>query len=428
MQIVDLTCVVALSPILHTSQSLLNEPCEQRIAAAVDAVFGGTRRLHRLVTPSQVLHDLEDLHQRLTFERDVEGQVQTARWYIEKIVAMSFAAFIRNVVDALPKMTAELFLAPPRTLLTQGRVAEAGVWLQRAIEACSKADRQIHGLAELHKELELYDKTAVRWIPLDSETALAKVSEHRRATVTLLADAVPGLVALAEDETVPDLVGQTRIWLSMEMLAMLEQKDKASIAVFAKLFIAYFNATTSIARALFRAASEPERSTLARAGMDALIDLMDFSGVVYLFSELDGTPFTNVVAATWNDHLASVPDKAPVLRLWLTAIESKLSLPILSSGAAQRFAWVRRFVNALKDRGVEMDRYFSGAKRKVAHRSSVINSLHVHLGHLAHEPHEYFAAVFIAEHAAGAGVDLPPRVEACRRALKLNKGGGDAGS
>ena len=118
------------------------------------------------VYPLQVLANLEDLLRRINFERSVEGKVFTQGWYVRQLIADYYAEFLREVVTVIAERLDSLFLAPPKKLLAGSRVAEASVWLQRTIEACSKADHQIRLLANLYGILKDHHHTEAPWYQL----------------------------------------------------------------------------------------------------------------------------------------------------------------------------------------------------------------------------------------------------------------------
>ncbi|OGP83552.1 MAG: hypothetical protein A2Y95_12935 [Deltaproteobacteria bacterium RBG_13_65_10] len=201
-------------------------------------------------------------------------------------------------------------------------------------------------------------------------------------------------------------------------MSMMERKQEEG---FPKLFLAYFNASTTIQGNFINYARQPGQEDYVRVAMDAIIDVMDLSGLAFLFSELDGTHFEKIVECVWDLHFQRFTDKAAIVRALYASIDSKLSLPLFSPSAMQRQAWGRRLVRAMVDRGIIVDWHLDpsrGRRRARPHPSAVIESVLVSFGHPMQAPHEYFAAIYIARRVEANGIDLPRGVETCRKGIE----------
>jgi len=104
------------------------------------------------------------------------------------------------------------------------------------------------------------------------------------------------------------------------------------------------------------------------------------------------------------------------------AIDSKLNLPILSPSAMQRQEWSRRFVMVMVERGINVEQNFGPYfdwSRYEPHSSPVIESIHVHYGHMMDDPHIYFAALYLAKLEAAKELDIPYVVKQCIDSILL---------
>ena len=420
-QVIDVACVIAIAPILNSSLSL-TEMSSQSLMAAVDPILKcDYQALHRNGYPQLVLIELEDVFQRIAFERAAEGRVVTQRWYIEQLVAGAYASFIRDLTKTITETLHENFVLPPKRLIDEKMFVEASIWLHRAIEACSKADQQVQSLTSLHASLKEYHHTEVPWHPLEEDKAIKQIASARSVTVRLMGKCIPELVKMAENENLPDLIGQTQIWLADELLSLMERKAVEAELEFGELFIAYFEATTTVAQRMINLSRQPEKSNYVRAGMDAMYDLLEISGIALLVSELDGTPFMKIVEEVWNAYWTQQKEEKNLLLVWLNPFH-RFALPVLLAGDTQRFRWGQRLVEHLQKQeiGLDNDDVFSIAPKK-HHPNPIIRSLHISMGHLSTHPAEYFAALYLAPRADSLGVDLPHSVQRCREAIAREK-------
>jgi len=419
LQAVDVACVIGLSPILNTSQSLCGAPMEQLLGVTTSILSGNVKALHSSNAPPQLLSQLIDILRKILFERSVEDEVLTQRWYVDQLVAGIYADFVRDVVKVIVETVESLFLAPARKLLAAKKQVEATIWLQRSIEACSKAHNQISSLGCFYSELKLRHYTEAPWYALDETKALGQVATARSETIRLLGECVPGLLNTVEDDNLPDLIGQSRLWMADELLHIMES-DTKELTEFTQLFAAYFDATIAISQRMFDLAQQPRKSSYTRAGMDAMLDVLELSGLAILFSELGNGSFGGIVCEIWTKYLSGMSNTKGLLSAWLEPVDKRHILPILSPSNSQRFEWERRFARILQERGISgsRDEFSFRRRRKNSHPSAVIRSLHVHMGHFFVPPSEYFAAIFLAPRAHADGVSIPTAVRRCSEAIE----------
>jgi len=291
-QIVDVVCVAALAPILNTSQSIIEFSTEKLVSLANSILTLRRRRLYEDTHPRNMLKDAEDLMQRLEFEKATEGTVRTQPWYICQLLAFALAEFIREVIKNIINTVDQEFVKPAAELVEAKQPLLAGVWWQRGIEACKKANDQICGLESLYSELKKFHVTELEWYPSGSETALSALEDSRIMIMKLLIKIVPDLCSSASDDSLPDLLGQTRAWIAEELFLMMERKEETS---FPELFVAFFNSSLAVQRQFTEIAKQPEKLDYIRVAMDITIDIMDISGLAFLFTELDVTRFGQIV-------------------------------------------------------------------------------------------------------------------------------------
>ncbi len=418
LQLVDVQCVAALAPILYSAVSLTEEAVEQLVCNEEGLLRLNRRRLYSMPHPRCVLMDAEDLFQRLEFEKSVEGVIRTQPWYVRQIIASGYADAVREVIPGILNTVEHEFVAPASQLIEARRPASAGAWLQRGLEACHKAKDRLEALEARYAELKGFHVTEVPWLTSGTEEALVKVQALRAQIVRLLADIVPDLCEVRAGTTLPDLLGLTRAWLAEELVSMMERKEKDG---FHELFVAYFTATDAVRRHFLEIARQPGKQDHIRVVMDAMLDLMDVSGLALLFSQLDGTVFGEVVVRTWDVCFDGGTDKPGMVKAWYAALSSRLTLPIFSPGAMQRQDWNRRLAQALINRGIDVDRHFEppwDRRRIQPHPSAVIDSIIVNYGHPMEQPHDYFGALYLAKRQDAKEIEMPLAIQNCLDAIE----------
>ena len=418
LQVVDVTCVVAITPILDTPRILCGLPVDAPFAPALPLLQGDTRAIHMAYAPQSLIEDLEDILSRIDFERAVEDQVVTKKWYVEQLIADSYAKLTREIATTISNVLASLFLEFPRELLGAGREVDASVWLQRSIEACNKADSQLRALESFYARLKERHATESPWYEWDHRSQ-NEIRDVRRQVVLLICDCMPKTLHAVGNDTLPDVVGHSRLWIADELLTIMESKAVASLEQYGKLFSAYFNSTLAVSGDMFGVARRPGKSDYGRAALDAMLDLLEMSGMAILFSELDGTPFRKLVEAIWDAYLDRLKDQtALIVDAWMGPLKTKLGLPTLSASSRQRFNWGQRLAEALRNRGAASDDDYPYRRPSTLHSSPIIRSLQLHRGYMFGSPADYFAATYFAPRADAYNISLPHSVEDCRRGIK----------
>jgi hypothetical protein len=413
LQIVDVLGMAALAPILTAGLALTERPVGELLGVAGQLLELNRRGLYAQPHPRKVLESIEDLFHRLEFERAAEGGIKTQLWYVQQIIALAYAEVIRDVIRRIVTTVNNEFVSPTAELVTTKQALFAGVWFQRAVEACHKAKGRVEGLEARYAELKRFHVTKIQWYPSGADNALLAIEAARVKIVRLLAEIVPELCVVPSGGELPDLLGQVRAWLAEELVAMMVRKQEEG---FPELFLAYFNASLSVQRHFITLAQQPEKQDYLRVAMDAILDVMDMSGLAFLFSELDGTAFSKFVGGTWDLYFDQAADKPAAVRMLYTAIDSKLTLPLFSSSAMQRQQWGLQLVATMEERGIDPNRridQFLTRERPKPHSSTVIESVLMGYRHPIDNPHEYFGALYIALLKEAKGIDLPQSVANC---------------
>lgn len=422
ISVVDVQCVSALAPVLNTSLALCNGGAMSRVAVEHQMRECTGTQLYQARHPRRVLIRLEDLHRRIQFERDLDPSAPAETWFLRHMAVMAYAEHARTIATGILGAVETNFIAPAVTLLQAGAFLPAGFWLLRGVEACSKAANQIELLDGFYVELEQSCAFEMDWTPSGFEKVRDQLEELRKTTLVHLAETVDELTRTDLGTALPDIVGDVRARLGDYLVSMMAAKD-LDMKSFAKLFAAYFASSFAVVQRLVSADPKPViKETVGPLALDALLDLLDMSGLAFLYSELDGTDYGSVVKAAWDQRVSQHPNKTGFLQFCYATIDARLSLPFATAGAMQRQHWSQLLVRSMADRGVGIDRdeyLFAASRRRQQHGSDVIESIHGTLGHMFTEPNDFFAALYISKAEPAAELEPPKSVQTCLEDIRL---------
>ncbi len=425
LQMVDVLGAASLAPVLYTALSLTDARVERSFEILGPVLHLDRRGSSSLPNPRIVLTTAEDFLRRLKFEKAVEGRIRTKSWYAREVIASAYAEVIRNVIQGIVKVLQTALVEPAADLIERKCPAAACVLLLRGMEGYEKAYHRIEELAARYGELEKLRISEAAWDPSGSADALAELARCRALIVERLAKILPDLDAPTRDDRLPDLRGRTRALLGDELVSMMERKDEDR---FAEQFAAYFAASISVVDHWRGCPKEFAREFCMLLAADAAMDVMEVSGLAYIFSELDSTRFAEVVSRAWDALFALTPDGGAGLHAWLlAAISQASSFALISPSGIQRHRWKCRMVEALNQRGVDTRRdiqFPSELSSAELHPSPVIESLRE--GMQFAMPHVYFGALYLAKRLKTNGSSLPHEVASCmsliERARKQREG------
>lgn len=250
----------------------------------------------------------------------------------------------------------------------------------------------------------------------------SELSGLRTHLLTQMADLVPALAAYEQEGDLPDYLGFSRAMLSDELVKLMVSRNTANFDV---LFLALFQAALHVIDRNVAQARGLSQIAYLNVAFDTALDLLDLSGLAFLFSELREPDFFTIVKAQWDKYLANHTDPTGAIRFFYQAQESRLRLPIFSASAMERQKWDRTFAEELVAAGFRADAYSyprqAEEQARSRHRSRVIQSIHVHHSSMFREPFEYFTAFYFAARCEASTLQLPRGAEECLDAVKRER-------
>lgn len=377
---------------------------EERIA------WGRTRRtVHAGNLPRDAVKQVEYLAPRLDFERSVEGETVSARWYRQQLLALGFARWID---EATKRLTEELVTAFPdqvEAVIKEKQFLLSAQLLQRGLEACHKFGVHLEALRSCSDRLaELRRVPDIPWPATDWDHAARTIEAARERLVVAFGRSAAALAALPRSTHWPDYFGQAYLVLAQECYTSLADGNEK---VFAQLFPEYFRAALAAHDRLGQELSDRDPEVALVYSTESIEDLLDLSGYALLYSELDGQQTWTVVRETWDSFLAGLPEPRRITEFIAAVASYRRRLFALPPRALARTAWKQDFEARLRERGLLEDDYtpFGVRPTGLRHTSPVIRAFARGGGFLLRDAQDAFMAVYFMRRPEAADLEPDPQ-------------------
>jgi hypothetical protein len=240
--------------------------------------------------PRPVVAVLEDMQAGSVFEKAVAAAqpTRTPTWYVRELALHAYERAFQEQISVLVDLLAGWYPTTAKQLADAGMPDAVGAVLSRGVEVAWKLGRHIEEWEPISAELRagplLVDLVRPEW---DWPAIRAKVNELRGELLRQLAASIALQVLRERDPDIPDYLGEAvhRVGeASFEALA--DNNDE----LFAELFPTYFIGVLVIVTRIQEQVVDWQPSMAANAIAEPVIDAMDLSGYVLIFSELHGNP------------------------------------------------------------------------------------------------------------------------------------------
>jgi len=410
------TCLLNLG--ISASQTLESLSVDEILGASHDLESRPVRGLYKHGHPREVLRHLEEFHKQLLFEQDTEGRIRSSDWFLKEHVARRYADYIWNISERFTLWVNEYHIEPLQALLKAGTTWTTPELLRASIEVTKKIGFRVTALAELHRKLAACAVTKEDWRVVDYTLLEKKLRDVEVQLIRNVAQIAPTLANAINVGEIPDYLGLFKTYLGDAIVSKMAVQDSAE---FESLFAGVFVATLAVVeRHIVREDShflKPNRT----AALDTALDLVDLSGLAFLFSELHGSSFYHTVTKKWDDYFQTCKDGKLAIEFFYLAINMALQLPIASPSAQGRWNWKRAFIGAMAKAGFNIEGRFSRwegeEKARKEHKSPVIQSIYPHMGMTFEHPYDYFAAFYLSNRPEAAGIELPAKARQCKASV-----------
>jgi len=366
--------------------------------------------------PREVLQQSEELQDRLTFEREVEGTVVTPGWLQVEFAALGYARFLSAVVGRVLTEFEGRFIGFVESRVKAGDPIGAASLINRGLEAANKLDSHFARIRSWWEALvELNRSRDWEWPTIDWDSAGKRSLALRDSLVKRLASCIGPLMDLPERKLVPDLFGQAYSVLADSCFDALLRGDAAMFeAIFSAYFLTAIEAHQKVRGALGKITNFNVSTTLG-----PLADLLAISGFAELYSALANKNFGTVCRKVWDGYFTSFPDderrRGVIQILGLT----KEPLLGMSSRDMLRFRWERATRDYLAGQGIVTDDfgYYGSRRRSAGRHPSPLVRVFAARGDVLNDAEDIFLAVYLYRRPEATGLKVPHEIESYQRSL-----------
>jgi len=407
------TCFLNLA--ISASQNLELRPAEAILSTWIDLKPARMKRLYSGSHPREVLRHLEDFRQCLLFERKTEGRVQSTARFQKEHIARRYADYIWGMSERLVLFINEHHVQPVRRLMKANAKWTTAELLRSSIETTKKIGFRIAELGDLHKKLLADAVTKEDWKSTDYDGLRKKLDVIEGELLLNVAQIAPSLTVGMDVGETPDYAGTFRAYLGDALVSKMQSQD---VTHFESLFTGHFKTTLGVAQRHITRKDDHLLRSHRNVALDTALDLLDLSGLSFLFSELHGSSFYETVKKEWDDYFGAHSDGKLAIEFFYLAISMDLQLPISSPSATGRWRWERAFVAVMARAGFNIERLHSRWEGeedvRTKHTSPIIQSIYPHMGTMFHRPYEYFVAFYLSERPEAEGVELHYNAKQCK--------------
>lgn len=270
--------------------------------------------------PPRLRTIIESLRLKYSFERDVEGAVQTPAWYIQHHAAYFLSIDIRNTFESLLDRAEQYLPSQAKSLLDDGNIDAAVMTVQRGLEAIFKIEvcaKKTNNRMEELKHWRWAKADGQEWPSVNLEQYLERLRILRLIFIKELAHITPSLSTTPPTGNLPDSFGFAYTTLCDATIKALEDMDIATFrSVYPILIRTAFRAHERVTAEL----TESPVEDIVYFSADIVTDMMDISGYAYLWKFVLGEDcFWDSMKSIWDTTLSehkNPSDLITVIMLW----------------------------------------------------------------------------------------------------------------
>ncbi|BBY70390.1 hypothetical protein MPRI_25770 [Mycobacterium paraintracellulare] len=319
-----------------------------RLSADVDRVIADRNALYEVGFPRSAVEMLEQLCERITFEKKVEGRQVTPTWFVHHHVARVLAQRLDAAQHAITQRFAKRTIGEVRSAIAARDWKLAAMVAFSALEMIDKIDTHQELIAGAHQALHRWKSAALddpNWpthpqpSPLDGGL--------RRQVLGYIADCLPNLPAGPHDRRQPDLYGQAYVFVfNATFDAILDGDHERAAAWFTTLF----EQGQAAGRRMVADVAGQLPLLQFIYTVEPLVALMELSGYAILLQELDGEGIWEAIRPMWDSRRDQLGEGfLPNLLDIMANVDSAFSLNDLYVLRSTR---EQKLVRFLEERGI----------------------------------------------------------------------------
>lgn len=378
--------------------------------------FRKTKSIYQKGFPRDLLLKLEEIQKTLELEFMAEGEIITAKWYLQQMAAAEYSNFIKNTLEAIISDIEFYFVQEAESFIKDKCEVFAAQTCMRGMEAYSKAISCVRQAEDTFSQLDEFKKEFgfhlinIQWAEPDWTEVAKRLREIHTKLLVLLSKTVYTLMHFPVSKQLPDMFGRTYSELAQGCFSSLLMEDEDA---FNELFPAYFLASVFANQRILDKFSDQEAWRYVPYAIDPVIDVMEISGYAYAFTELSSGNFWKNVKKTW-DRFLSIEDKDTRVKALESAVAYKEGA-VLYRGTPRdllRTSWQQKFEAKMREFGIEDDISNShfGFPSKLSTQPVFIQAIAPGtMGLMHHDLYTAFLAIYFDEASPVPEFQLPKK-------------------
>ncbi|HUU89226.1 MAG TPA: hypothetical protein VMX17_15940 [Candidatus Glassbacteria bacterium] len=365
-----------------------------------------------------LLSKVEFIQRKLKFEKAVEKKIISPQWYIKQLIVGRYVELIHEAVTKLLISLGKFYVSKSNFLLSKNFLVLAAHHSQRGLEMCSKMRANFADIKVLLEDLE---KTRINkelpWPEWNCDKIEAEIDKAHDKLVEIMAKCLPEISIIERRENYPDLFGQAYCTICEECYqAMIMNKfDK-----FKNLFPILFNSSLTAHEKLKDELTDWYPETATAISIGPLLDILEISGYVKLFSELSNIPeMWRICCKTWDDYLGMFKNPKRIIEFLIDVYKYHEHSFRLAPRDIVRTGWRMAFNARLKQMKLIDDEFSPGVswlrKETVNHKSALIRILCGGRYGIHESPAEVFIIIYFLKRPESAGIEFEDKWHIVRR-------------
>lgn len=414
LSFIDAQGRLAISAMLGLMKYLDSHSCKDIAKRITGIDWLADKNIYVTGLPGAMLPRLESLSNDLRNEKEIEGSLVSADWYIKTYCFQQYLFSLQGYFNFIKSLHSDHFQSSLDRLLSAQQLPLAVHLIQRWKEFSAKYRRMIF---DLKKHIDCSNSHRLLgdlpWIEFDFEKEKQIALERERDVTDKMIQLLPKLKTLATGDDLPDYFGQALTEGIQACYKACEDNDTERLK---KILPAVFDASlTAYDRLREKVKDWSQIDSKLIFSSEPLENLFEISGYAKLYSELYQKPeLWSVVERLWNIYFESV-DAKQVIQFIAAMSNYRDSVFQIMPQAMLRSNWQIGFEHKLREHGIPVfpdSRSYDSVngRRQPTHTSPIIRVLERSGGlRLMASARDIFFATYLSNLPDAVGIELPDR-------------------
>ncbi|MGW0162227.1 hypothetical protein ACWDUN_23220 [Mycobacterium sp. NPDC003323] len=272
----------------------------RQLSADVDRVIADRNVLYELNFPRSAVEMLEQLSERMIFEKSIEGRQVTPTWFVHHHVARVLAQRLAAGQQAIIQRFTGRTIKEVKSAIDAQDWKLAAMVAFSALEMIDKIDSHQALIAGAHHTLRQWKSAALDEPNWPNQTESSSLDGAlRRQVLGYIAECLPNLPASPHDRRQPDLYGQAYVFVFNATFDAILDGDHDRAAAW---FTTLFDQGQAAGRRMIADVAGQLPLLQFIYTVEPLVAMMELSGYAILLQELAGEGIWEAIRAMWDSR------------------------------------------------------------------------------------------------------------------------------